>query len=64
MAALRARPDRHKIVTDDLNFPSDLYILQGVSALIGRPIELVVVPSADGVHGPVDGLTAAIDRPT
>src|SRR5258705_2872216 len=28
MAALHARPDRHKIVTDDLNFPSDLYVLQ------------------------------------
>jgi kynureninase len=25
LAALQAKPDRRKIVTDDLNFPSDLY---------------------------------------
>lgn len=32
LAALRARPGRTKIVTDDLNFPSDVYIFQGITA--------------------------------
>jgi kynureninase len=32
LAALRARPGRTKIVTDDLNFPSDVYIFQGLTA--------------------------------
>src|SRR5690349_8360902 len=35
MAAFGARPDRHGIVTDDLNFPSDLYLLQGAVQLLG-----------------------------
>jgi len=63
-AALQARPGRHKIVTDDLNFPSDLYVLQGVCELADRPCELVVLPSPDGVHGPVAALAEAIDDDT
>ncbi len=64
VAALEAQPSRSKIVTDNLNFPSDLYILQGIVRLLGNRHEIVVVPSVDGVHGPVDGLTAAIDDDT
>ncbi len=63
-AALRARPGRTKIVTDDLNFPSDLYILQGILAAAGPDYELQIVPSPDGIHGPVDGLSGAIDDRT
>lgn len=64
VAALQAQPDRHKIVTDDLNFPSDLYILQGIGRLLSRPISVEVVPSPDGIHGAVDGLRQAIDDDT
>jgi len=64
LAALYARPDRHKIVTDDLNFPSDLYVLQGAAKQAGRPCRIQVVPSHDGIHGPVEGLAAAIDDDT
>lgn len=63
LAALRARPGRHKVVTDDLNFPSDLYILQGVVELAGDK-RLQVVASHDGIHGPVEALAAAIDADT
>lgn len=63
-AALHARPDRHKIITDDLNFPSDLYVLQGLERLLNRPLTLEVIPSPDGIHGPVEGLAAAIDEQT
>jgi kynureninase len=61
--ALQAQPGRTKIITDDLNFPSDLYILQGLTGFLGRPIEIQVVPS-DGIHGPADALTAALDTDT
>jgi kynureninase len=62
-AALRARPGRHTIVTDDLNFPGDIYVLSGVAGLLGDEFRLVVVES-DGINGPVDGLAAAIDDDT
>jgi kynureninase len=64
MAALQARPGRHKIVTDDLNFPSDLYILQGACRLAGSSHRLQVVSSDDGIHGPVEALAQAIDEDT
>ena len=62
-AALQALPGRHKIVTDDLNFPSDLYIMQGIAGFSGRSIEIQVIPS-DGIHGPEDAIAAALDEDT
>lgn len=64
MAALHARPGRHKIISDDLNFPSDLYILQGAAKVAGDQHYLEIVASADGLTGPVEQLAAAIDDDT
>jgi len=64
VAALRARPERHTIVTDDLNFPSDLYVLQGALDLVGGGRRLAVVRSADGLTVPAETLAAAIDGDT
>jgi kynureninase len=61
VAALRDRAGRRRIVSDDLNFPSDLYVLQGAIELLGGRHELAVVPSEDGVHGPVEGILARLD---
>jgi kynureninase len=61
-AALRLRPGRAKIVTDDLNFPSDLYILQGICRQTGAALH--IVPSADGIHGNPPALAAALDQDT
>ncbi len=63
-AALRARPGRRVILTDDLNFPSDLYVLQGVARLAGPGYTVRVVPSTDGIHGPAEALATAIDADT
>ena len=63
LAAVQWQNGRTKIVTDDLNFPSDLYILRSVAALAPHPIEVDIVPS-DGIHGPVAGLAKAIDDET
>lgn len=60
VAALRARSGRRRVVTDDLNFPSDLYVLRSALDLLGGH-ELDVVPSVDGVDGPVDGLVRRLD---
>lgn len=64
LAALLAHPERRKIVTDDLNFPSDIYILQAVCQLLGQECRLEIVPSQDGIHGPVESLMKAVDRET
>ncbi|MCX6016499.1 MAG: kynureninase [Chloroflexales bacterium] len=47
MAALQARPDRTDIVSDALNFPSDLYIMQGAIAHFGNRHQLQLVVSRD-----------------
>ncbi|MEZ4771034.1 MAG: kynureninase [Caldilineales bacterium] len=64
VAALRARPGRSAIITDDLNFPSDLYILQGIADLLGEQHRIDIVPSPDGIHGPEDAIRARLDGDT
>lgn len=64
VAALRARPERRTVVTDDLNFPSDLYVLQGALDLLGGGRRLTVVQSRDALTVPVGALAAAIDGDT
>jgi len=61
LSAINAAPERSKIVTDDLNFPTDLYILEGIARQFDK--EMVIVGS-DGVHGPLEGLEAEIDEST
>ncbi|KWW99811.1 Kynureninase [Carbonactinospora thermoautotrophica] len=56
-AALDARPGRRAIVTDDDNFPTDRYILQGIAAQ--RGLELRVLAS-DPIHGPSPADVAAV----
>jgi kynureninase len=57
-AALRARSGRTRILTDDGNFPSDLYILQGIAQEHGATLE--VIASADGIHGSAGALMGAL----
>jgi kynureninase len=52
---------RNKIVTDDLNFPSNLYIYRELERTGAR---VVSVPSPDGIAVPLDQLLAAIDEET
>ena len=51
LGALRLNPERDHILTDDLNFPSDLYILQGIVDLLGNRHHIEQLPSHDGIHG-------------
>ena len=64
MAALAMRPDRLGIVSDVLNFPSDLYILQGCSQLLGNRHQIRLVPSADGIEPDLQELWQTIDEQT
>ncbi len=60
VAALRARPGRGVVVTDDANFPSDIQALRAAAATVGGGHTVVVVPG-DGVDGPVDAVADALD---
>ena len=64
VAALKAREGRTGIVTDDLNFPSDLYVLDGVAKLLGGGRRVVVVPARDGISVDAADLAAAIGPDT
>jgi kynureninase len=52
---------RNKIVSEDLNFPSNLYIYRELERTGAR---LVTVPSPDGITVPLERLLAAIDEET
>ena len=64
MAALAKRPGRDRIVSDVLNFPSDLYILQGCVRLLGDCHHLHLVPSAEGITVDQQALFDAMDERT
>ncbi|GAH80133.1 unnamed protein product, partial [marine sediment metagenome] len=64
LAALRAHPKRLKIVSDVFNFPSDLYILQGIIDLLGNKHRLDLVHSTDSVIISSDAVKDAIDEDT
>jgi kynureninase len=76
MAAMALHPQRGRIVTDALNFPSDLYVLQGVirqlspSTLHGKSRawgrhQIVRIESQDGDVSPdLDALASAVDENT
>jgi kynureninase len=50
LAAMLARPNRRHILSDNLNFPSDYYIFQGITQLLPG-VKLRRLPSPDGIHG-------------
>ena len=64
LAALALRPERRRIVSDTLNFPSDLYIVQGCIDLLGGRHELVLAPSSDGMRVEQAALANLIDEQT
>ncbi|MDW3219599.1 MAG: aminotransferase class V-fold PLP-dependent enzyme [Acidimicrobiales bacterium] len=58
-AAMTRQVGRSRVVTDDLNFPSDVHVLRSVANAAGALLQ--VVPS-DGVHGPVAAIVDALDE--
>jgi kynureninase len=56
-AAVRARPGRGTIVTQQANFPTDLYVAQGLADMLG--LEVKAVPSGQ-VSGALDDDTAVV----
>ena len=57
-AAIKFMPDRNTILSDELNFPSDLYILQGVAELLGNRHTIRLLPTTDGIHTHTENIAA------
>ena len=70
MAALSLQPERRRIVSDALNFPSDLYTLQGCLQMLGHPAgsqhdyQLELAPARDGISVDYPDLYSAINEDT
>ena len=58
-AALRMRPDRRVILSDSGNFPTDLYMAQGLIGVMEKGIELHT-PAPEEVMGAIDGDVAVV----
>ncbi len=58
-AAIAARPDARALVTDDDNFPTDRYVLEGLAAHHGLDYREVASHPVDGPDA--DALAAALD---
>ena len=64
MAALSARKGRKRIVSDKLNFPTDLYVIQGCIEMLGEGHTLVLIDSRDGIHIEPEDVKRAITADT
>ncbi len=58
-AALALRPDRRVVLSDSGNFPTDLYMAEGLLRLMGGDYELRVV-APEAVEGALDDSVAAL----
>jgi kynureninase len=64
-AALTLQPNRKRIITDTFNFPSDLYILQGIRQNLGNQHEIIRIGASDNDITPdLAALEAAINENT
>ena len=64
-AALTAQPQKKCIITDTFNFPSDLYILQGIVHLLGDRHEIIRIGASDNDITPdIAAFEAAINEDT
>ena len=64
-AALTFQPSKTRIITDTFNFPSDLYILQGIRQTFGGRHEIISIGASDNDITPdLAALETAIDENT
>src|SRR5215216_3836563 len=64
-AALTLQPQKKRIITDTFNFPSDLYILQGIVHLLGNRHEIIRIGASDNDITPdLAALEAALNEDT
>ncbi len=63
-AALKIQEGKTKIVSDDLNFPTDLYVIQGLIQHQFKQHQLALLQSADGISMEESQWRSQIDKDT
>lgn len=63
-AALKSQKGKQKIVTDSLNFPTDLYVLQGMISNHFQKHSLEIIPSEDTISTKSNTLKKYLDERT
>ncbi|MEO8355355.1 MAG: kynureninase [Chloroflexota bacterium] len=64
-SALTLQPDKTRIITDTFNFPSDLYVLQGIKKVLGDRHKITLIGASDNDITPdIAALKSAIDENT
>jgi kynureninase len=63
-ATLQLNPTKTKIITDSLNFPSDLYVLQGLISQQFQNHALKIIESQDGIRISEEAIVQELDENT
>ncbi len=63
-AALNAQKSRTRIISDNLNFPSDIYVFQSLIDIFNNRISLELVESRDGISVSTDKIKNSLDDNT
>jgi len=64
LSALALREDRLSIISDQLNFPTDLYVLQSAVRTLGRGHEITLLESPDQIGITLDDFRRALSEDT
>lgn len=64
LAALQYQSERKTIVSDEFNFPSDLYVIQGIIKQLQKNHNLVIVKSKDGITIDSEDINTEINSDT
>lgn len=62
--ALRVREGKTEIISDDMNFPTDLYIIQGLIKQLGAKHTLKLLRSPDGISSDMSKLQRMVNQNT
>lgn len=62
--ALKLQAGKTEIISDDLNFPSDLYVLQGLIEQFGGRHNLTLLKSPDSISSDLTELLRMVDKQT
>ncbi|MBK9290171.1 MAG: kynureninase [Bacteroidetes bacterium] len=61
---LQLQSGRKTILSDELNFPSDFYVLQGLAHGLNKGHQLHILPSADGIAADIGLLRSSMNKDT